>query len=93
MKDLARAAVRALAQFETDGLVELAEICETLRRAMPDAPLEERVAFAAEARDALQPMRNFACVLEATAANLDVLANLSDLHSGRLEYSCRRPRE
>lgn len=93
MRELAGASVRALSRFDVDALETLVEHCEALRRQMQGMPPEEWKRLFFEAQEALQPMRNFARALETTAANLEVLANLSDLRAGRLEYGRRRSRQ
>lgn len=92
VKDLVGVALRALSRLDVEGLEEMAERCKRLRCEMEERPREEWTEFVVEAREALQPLRNFARVLDATAANLDILANLSDLRAGRLEYGGRRSR-
>ena len=92
MREIAVQTSEALARFDADWLEALAAACEVLRSEFQETTPEQRLSFSLEARQAVQPMRNLERTLAATVANLDVLANLSELRAERLEYGGRRPR-
>lgn len=86
LKEIAAESSQALARLDAERLERLAAECEALRHEVNGMRTDELTALSAEAYESSQAMRAFFSVLEATSANLNVLANLSHLRSGQLEY-------
>lgn len=86
LKELVQEASRALASLDVDRLEELALSCQALNRAAAPVDGALREALEGEAREAAGDMAIFARVLEATRANVQVMARLRELGRGRLEY-------
>jgi type VI protein secretion system component VasA len=79
-------ASHALARLDAERLEELALSCQALNRELAEADAVGRQALAFESKDAVAEMADFARVLEATRANLNVMNRLRELREGRLEY-------
>lgn len=87
LKKLVAEASKALARLDADRLEELALSCQALNRdLLPRLPVAREL-LACEAREAAADMATFACVLQATRANLEVMNRLRALRSGSFEYS------
>jgi hypothetical protein len=91
LRELVTEATRALARLDVARLEELALSCRVLTRIPLPTTQEEREKFAGQARAARSEMAVFARVLEATRANLKVMARLRELRMGTAGYSAGTP--
>lgn len=90
LRDLVREASRALSLLDAGRLEELALSCMALNREIELADNARREEMALEAREAQGDMAVFGRLLEATRANLAVMARIRALRRGRqLEYGQR----
>ena len=87
LKQLVAEASRALALLDADRLEELALSCQALNRELASQGFQDRPQIAAQAREAAGEMAVLIRVLESTRSNLDVMCQLRELRSGRLEYT------
>lgn len=76
----------ALARLDADRLEELALSCQALNRELAPSGDAGQGELARQAREAAGEMAVFGRVLEATRANLDVMARIRELRQARLEY-------
>lgn len=92
LKQLVREASEALARLDAERLEELAQCCRALNRGLDRGlsgakqELAEHAELARQAREAAGEFAVFTRVLEATRANLDVMARLHAMRQEQLEY-------
>lgn len=87
LKQLVTEASRALAQLDADRLEELALSCEALNRELTPVALGADETLSTEARMLGPDLAVLARVLEVTQANLEVMRQVREMRSQRLEYS------
>ena len=76
----------ALARLDAERLEELALCCQALNRDLDGASDTERKEMAGQAREAAGELAVFGRVLNATRANVEVMARVGERRAARLEY-------